>query len=100
MALNNPLPDGVYSLRFYQTGTATANFADRSWLFTHPADSTKQAWSKGFKISAATQDLSVSFDGTNVHCVVPAGTSVDFIDRYEGGIAVKGNGSVYTIEAW
>lgn len=94
-----PSPDGVFSLRFYAAGTATANYTDNQWKFTLPLDSTKQAWCKGLRITAAGADLTLSFDGVNTHGVVKSGATADYVDRCEAGICVKGSGT-FTIEAW
>lgn len=59
-----------------------------------------QIWSGNIRITATTQSLEFSFDGTNVHGLVKAGESVIYRQRYEAGIAVRGNLSVFTIEAW
>lgn len=101
LTLPPPLPDGISpSLRFYITATATANFADRGYSFTHPTDATKQAWSQGIRIRATVADLEISFDGTNVHGRVASGATAEYYDRHEGGIYVRGTGSVFFLEAW
>lgn len=100
LLLPAPFPNNIYTLRFYQTGTATANFADKNWLFTHPADATKQAWSRGFRIRATSGTIEFSFDGVNVHGSVASGGDDWFFERVEGGIAVRGNTFGYVIEAW
>ena len=95
-----PLPDGIYSLRFYQTGTATANYTDNQWAFTHPDGSGNQAWSHGFRIIAAIgASLTFTFDGVTTHGTVSSGETLSFLDRYEPGIAIKGSGN-FQIEAW
>ena len=95
-----PAPSGIYSLRFYQTGTATANYTDNQWQFTLPDDATKQGWSKGIRIVAATgASLTYSFDGTNTHGTLGSAETVMYLDRYEAGITIKGSGN-FQIEAW
>lgn len=49
-----------------------------------------------------TIDLEFSFDGTNVHGVVPAGTTKKMRPRAEAGIAVRSStaGAAFRIEAW
>lgn len=197
-----PSPSGIHSLRFYQTGTLTANFTDNQWLFTstpvlffeevpnfvpapnavnlgpmtatlqhvplnssvaltinwnenavaktatltspstiggtnaanlssasinvttgvitltfvtgHAPDAgsinvtytkvSKQGWSKGIRITSTTSSsgyVEFSFDGVNVHGRVDytIQPSVDFLDRYEGGISVRGTGN-FRVEAW
>jgi hypothetical protein len=100
------LPDNVYSLRFYASGTGTANFADNQFIFHHPADAAlpvekqRVAWSNGMRIKATGGDLEFSFDGTNVHGKVRAGDTGVYYERHEGGIAVRGTGVTFEIEAW
>ena len=129
---------GVRSIRFYIAATATANFADRAYMFAEqaaanvyttlpviaPGSNTTidvpdmaggglatpsvagvagplaQIWSGNIRIVVTTADMEISFDGTNVHGLVKAGESVIYRQRYESGIAVRGAGAVYTIEAW
>lgn len=90
------------SLRFYQTGTATANFVDSQWLFTTttPSGVSGQGFSRGMRITALTAALEISFDGVNVHDKVAIGATVVYQDRCEGYIAVRGATSVFTISAW
>lgn len=135
------------SLRFYVTDTATANFADKAYLFIDDTDANpytplpyvapgsstpvelgsqplgtgeapedanlsqtdpvKQAlpkaavWSSNIRISNdGVADLEFSFDGTNVHGRVKMNETVVYRDRIESGIAVRGAGAVYRIEAW
>ena len=95
-----PVPNGVYSIRVYETGTATANFGDHLYSFSHPSDLNKQAWSYAIRIKAASANLEFSFDGTTVHGSVAAGDTKEFEGRFEGGIAIRGAGSVFTLEAW
>lgn len=59
-----------------------------------------QIWSNRIRISVATADLEYSFDGTNVHGKVKSGESFLYTERRESGIAVRGTGAVYRIEAW
>ena len=95
-----PLPSGIYSLRFYQTGTGTAAFSGNQFAFEHPDGSGNRAWSNNIRIKATGVDVEFSFDGTNVHGKVTAGTEVIYNERHEGGIAVRGNGATFLIEAW
>lgn len=104
-----PFPSDMYSLRFYATGNASANFADHVYPFFHPADDAvpemakrRQAWSKGMKIHLAPTAgnwLEYTFDGTNVHGYLNAGEYDIYFERHEGGIAVRGVGEFW-IEAW
>lgn len=59
-----------------------------------------QIWSGNLKISVTVADLEFSFDGTSVHGLVKAGETVIYRQRYESGIAVRGLGAVFQIEAW
>jgi hypothetical protein len=51
-------------------------------------------------INAGGGDLEISFDGVNVHGLVPAGLINVYRNRFEAGIAIRGNGVSYVIEAW
>ena len=93
-------PTGVgLSIRFYRAGIATANFEDSEWYFTHITTG-DQAYSQGLRLSATVADLEFSFDGTNVHGKITAGTSAIYYNRREGGIYLRGAASVYVVEAW
>jgi hypothetical protein len=98
-----PQASNMKSLRFYETGPATANFADNEFAFerSDPADPAvpEQAWSYSIAVRAIGGDLQISFDGTNVHGFVLSGTQTIYERRFEGGIAVKGAGTFH-IEAW
>lgn len=100
MALPTPFADNVYSLRVYLTGTATANFVDNEVEFFHPQKTTEVAWSQAIRIVATTADIEVSFDGTTVHGKISAGTEVIYWDRHESGIAIRGVGATFLLEAW
>lgn len=99
-----PNPSNIKSLRFYKTGTATANFTDNKWPFERvdPADPAvpEQGWSYTICVRAIGADLQISFDGTTVHGFILAGTQTQYEKRHEGGIAVKGAGATFHIEAW
>lgn len=45
-------------------------------------------------------DLEFSFDGTSVHGVLKHDESVIYRQRFEGGIALRGNGVPFRVEAW
>jgi len=45
-------------------------------------------------------ELEFSFDGVTVHGALLAGEKVVYLDRYETGIAVRGDGMAFRIEAW
>jgi hypothetical protein len=59
-------------------------------------------WSSRIRIeNTGANDLDFSFDGTNVHGVVPAGEVRDYTQRIEAGIAIKStSGTTFRIEAW
>lgn len=98
-----PFPSNYKSLRFYATGTATANFVDNEYAFERvdPVDPAipEQAWSGTIRIRAIGGNQEISFDGTNVHGFVLDGTVNEYYHRSEGGIAVRGAGTFH-IEAW
>lgn len=57
-----------------------------------------QIWAQTIRIVAAGA-VEISFDGTNTHGKVAAGTEVIYRNRFESGLALKGSG-VFTVEAW
>jgi len=99
-----PNPPNIKSLRFYQTGVATANFTDNKWAFVRidPVDVgvPEQAWSYSIQVRAVTANVEISFDGTNVHGLILAGTQSTYEKRHEGGISVRGVGATFYVEAW
>lgn len=99
-----PFPSSVKTLRFYATGTGTANFADNELPFDRvdPASPTvpEQGWSGNIAIRAVGANVEYSFDGTNVHGLVLSGTQTIYQHRYEGGIAIRGVGATFYVEAW
>jgi hypothetical protein len=98
-----PLPDSLKPLRFYATGTATGAYAGNEFAFERvdPKDPAEpeQGWCRSFRITATTTDLNFSFDGTTDHGIVLAGEVREYLNRFEGGIAIKGAGTFY-LEAW
>jgi len=96
-----PSPSSVKSLRFYATGAATANFVDNEFAFeiagSSPSD---QGWAGTILVRAVSAAVEISFDGTNVHGYIPAGEVTTYRNRYEGGIAVRGVGATFYVEAW
>lgn len=57
-------------------------------------------WAKVIRITnLGGAPLYFSFDGTNVHGVVPANTTETYWDRYEAGIALRGS-TQFVVEAW
>lgn len=146
-----PFPDGWpprvgsgrASIRFYTTGTATADFADNGFLFIDgvganpytplpvvlPGDDVSRypkppatvvppnpagtgendsgspkamIWSDSILIAnTGGNPLEFSFEGTNVHGVVPAGETVIYTSRSESGIAIRSAlGTTFRVEAW
>lgn len=59
-------------------------------------------WSHSIRISnTGGNDIEFSFDGVNVHGVVPAGTVREYLSRREAGIAVRAAApTTFRIEAW
>ena len=99
-----PFPSNYKSLRFYATGSGTANFVDNEFAFERPDPNDpaipEQGWSTKIRIIALGANVQYSFDGTTVHGIVLAGTYGEYDHRHEGGIAVRGVGSTFHIEAW
>jgi hypothetical protein len=63
-----------------------------------------QIWAMGIRISNdGASNIECTFDGTNVHCVIKAGTEVTYLYRHESGIALRGAGGAsvaYRVEGW
>lgn len=108
-----PFPSNHKSLRFYETGNATAAFGGSEFAFERPDPNypaePEQGWCKSIRvravdvIPASNAALEVSFDGTNVHFIVPANDSRMFWSRTEGGISVRNAAAAvatFHIEAW
>jgi hypothetical protein len=108
-----PFPSDVKSLRFYETGNATADFGDNEFAFERPDPKDpaepEQAWANSIRIRAvdvipaSNAELEVSFDGTNVHAIIPANDAKVFEWRHVGGIAVRNAAAAvatFHIEAW
>jgi len=99
-----PLPDNQKSLRFYEIGTCTANFVDNQFAFERvdPKDPAEpeQGWASSIRIHSIGASIEWSLDGVNVHGFLPADDSVLLWSLYEGGIAVRGVGADFRIEAW
>ncbi len=99
-----PFPNGVKPIRFYQTGSATANFADNKWPFLRvdPANpaAPEQGWAGDIAVRAVGANVEISFDGVNVHGLVLSGTQTIYQHRFEGGISVRGVGATFYVEAW
>lgn len=124
---------GRHSIRFYATGTATANFSDNGLMFLDGAGANPftplpvidpavptvvpptpygsgaasgntplpQIWAQTIRLcnDSGANPLEYSFDGTNVHGKLLANEQVIYRNRFESGIAVRGNG-VFRVEAW
>jgi len=98
-----PLSTNVKPVRFYATGTATADYADNQFSFErvdpkNPLEP-EQAWSSSIRIRATSGNITFSFDGVTDHGFVPLSDMHVYWDRYEGGIAIKGSGTFH-VEAW
>lgn len=125
-------PSNRRSIRFYVSGSATANFDDSAYIFAQdtgantytplpiiaPGDVTTpvHVGSPSSPVSTDAEllvfsgsiriyndgggDLEFSFDGTNVQGVVKASKDALYNFRYEAGIAVRGAGIAFRIEAW
>ena len=51
-------------------------------------------------VTATAAAVEISFDGINVHGSVPSGETRQYSGRREAGIAVRGVGATFAIEAW
>lgn len=62
------------------------------------------AWSMGIRITTSgTGGVDVSFDGTNVHDIVPASTTVTYNRCHEAGISIRGTSGAtptFIVRAW
>ena len=123
---------GLHSIRFYATGTATANFSDNGLLFIDGAGANPftplppvtggstvvpappfgtgvatggtpapMIWAQTLRLcnDSGANALEYSFDGVNVHGKLLANEQVVYRNRFEAGIAVRGNGT-FRVEAW
>jgi len=117
---------GRRSIRAYISGTGTTDFADNAYLFqgltsanpslppaeVHYGTSTTvdypaavsnngDIWSGNIKIyNNGANDLEFSFDGTHVHGVLKTTEVLEYRQRYEAGIALRGNLVAFKVEAW
>jgi hypothetical protein len=67
----------------------------------HESVPKEMVWASNIRIvNAGGGDLEISFDGVNVQGLVPSGEIYEYNERYEAGIAVRGNGVTFVIEAW
>lgn len=57
-------------------------------------------YSEGILVTATTATVEISFDGVNIHGSIPAGETRSYSGRREAGIAVRGTGATFAIEAW
>ena len=115
------------SLRFFVADTATDDWVDFAYIFADQAGATNatatpvvvpgshdtvnfpeapmgsQAWSGNIRIcndSLTDIDLEYTFDGDNVQGVLKKGEQVILRNRWEAGIAVRGDGADFRIESW
>lgn len=100
MAFPTPAADNIYSLRISETGTGSAQFSDNEFEFFHPVKTDQVAWSRSIRIKAAGGALEFSFDGVNIHGRVSDGEDITYWDRHESGIAIRGAGMTFLLEAW
>lgn len=71
--------------------------------FGSPPPPLAQIWCRGLVVhNTGGHDLVFSFDGNNIHGLVPANTTSIYYDRFESGISVQGSGgnTTFIIEAW
>jgi hypothetical protein len=57
-------------------------------------------FSETILVTATAAVVEISFDGINVHGSVPSGQTRQYSGRKEAGIAVRGTGATFAIEAW
>lgn len=134
-------PSGVRSIRFFKSGTGTANFADNAYMFldaantftpgpyvppgggpngtsfTNPLMPTgtgsqsvslgltnpvpPMLWSGTIRLcNDGAGPLEYSFDGTAIHGRLLAGEEFVYRNRHEAGIALRGAGIAFRVEAW
>lgn len=62
--------------------------------------SAPMVFSDNILVTATTATVEISFDGINVHGSIPAGETRVYDARKEAGIAVRGTGATFAIEAW
>ena len=100
MAFPGPFADNIYSLRVHETASGSAAFDDNKFEFFHPEKTDLQVHSQAMRIRATGGVIEFSFDGTNVHGTVLAGTEVIYEDRHESAIYLRGAGAVFFLEVW
>lgn len=101
-------PSGVaFSIRFFKAGAGTANFEDNAYLFVAQAGANPYPTAPASLYSSAILirnegggDLEFSFDGVNIAGRVPAGAERIYRERHESGIALRGAGINFEVEAW
>jgi hypothetical protein len=57
-------------------------------------------WCRVLRITSTSGALEFSFDGVVVHGRVGAGLTVTYQERFEAGVALRGAGAGFVIEAW
>ena len=93
VAVGQPVP--VQGLATPTGGQAAAPSAQAAPVTTQSSHTLRIA-----NDDAGSAELEFSFDGVTVHGVVRAGEAVTYVDRFETGIAVRGDGVAFRVEAW
>lgn len=130
------VPNGLRSIRFFTSGTGTANFSDNAFMFldgaganvysptpivpygtdavvNNPLNPTgtgittapplihPMLWSGNIRIcNDGSGVLEFSFDGVNIHGRLLTAEVLSYRNRYEAGIAIRGAGLAFRVEAW
>jgi hypothetical protein len=83
-------------------GGTNAHDADLTKPVGQQAVPAAYVWCRYLRIcnDSGSTDLEFSFDGTNIHGRLKPGEKLDYNTRYEGGIALRGNGAAFRVEAW
>lgn len=92
-----------HSLTWENAGGASEVFAASGTYRIRTIDDAppkEMIWAGTIRVIAETADVEISFDGVNVHGIIPAGTTHTYRNRYEAGIALRGVGATFTVEAW
>lgn len=64
------------------------------------SDPPPMIWANAIRITAVGGNVEFSFNGTDVHGIVLAGTNAIYRERAEAGISVRGAGATFYVEAW
>lgn len=84
-------------------GASEAGSADGVYRIRRINDAVpkEMLWASNIRIiNAGGGDLELSFNGIDVQGLVPSGEIFHYYGRYEAGIAVRGVGVTFVIEAW